>query len=100
METSTVQLDWEDRPQREQLRKEKKERGDKELTVKPDYLFKLEEEPGLMTIEQIMTKIVQEEFKQFENRVAEVFDTKNGKYAEQYESVGHIRVADAVKKFG
>lgn len=70
------------------------------MTIKPDYLFKLEEEPGLMTIEEIMTKMVQDEFRQLENRLAEVFDTKNGKYSEQYESVGHIKVADAIRKFG
>ena len=70
------------------------------MTIKPDYLFKLQEEPGLMTIEQIMTKMVQDEFRELENRMAEVFDTKNGKYAQQYESVGHIKVKDAIRKFG
>ena len=69
------------------------------MTTKPDYLFKLQEEPGLMTIEEIMTKMVQEEFRELENRMAEVFDTRNGKYSEQYESVGHIKVRDAIKKF-
>ena len=77
------------------------------MTIKPDYLFKLEEESGLLTIEQIIERVAKKDleeykdkYRDFEKRLSEVFDTKNGRYAEQYESVGHIKVADAIRKFG
>lgn len=68
--------------------------------TRPDYVFKLSEEPGLLTIEQIIRRKVEEEFCDIETRMAEVFDTKNGKYAQQYESIGKIRVEDAIRKYG
>lgn len=77
------------------------------MTIKPDFLFKLSEQPGLLTIEELITiratedlENLGEAYKNFDEKVMEVFDTKNGKFSQQYESVGHIRVKDAVKKFG
>lgn len=66
---------------------------------KPDYKFKLPEHGGLVTIEDIIRMKVEGEFSDVEHAMADVYDTRDGRYNQQYSRVGKMSIATIIAKF-
>ena len=65
-----------------------------------EFKFKLPEEPGLLTVDDLIRMKVEEELGDIEqNAMAEIFDTRDGKYSRQYRSLGRMCIAAILQKF-
>lgn len=68
-------------------------------TSDPEYKFKLPDKGGLITIGDIIRMKTENEFADVERAMADVYDTRDGRYNHQYRRIGKMSIATIIAKF-